>query len=112
MASPLVEWYFRQNYLRRGRWDMPCPRCQPPDIVLDDLKLIRFSSVVRAETKDRDATVHFFEPDDRFDEVWKNPEPYVAEFGQYRQALSPDFSLYAARRRVQPACVGGMPRLL
>ena len=23
--------------------------------------------------------MHFFEPDDRFDEVWNNPEPYLAE---------------------------------
>jgi hypothetical protein len=61
---------------------------------LDGLKLIRFSSIIRSETKDLDATVHFFEPDDRFDEVWKNPEAYLGELGQYRQVLSPDFSLF------------------
>ncbi|MCL2787848.1 MAG: DUF4417 domain-containing protein [Micrococcales bacterium] len=95
MASPLIEWYFKQDYPRRGRWDMPYLRRQPSDIDVDDLKLIRFSSVIRNETRDQDATVHFFEPDERFDEVWKNPDPYLAELGQYRQVMSPDFSLYA-----------------
>lgn len=71
---------------------MPLIRRQ--QISLDDLKLIRFSSIVKDETKDLDATVHFFEPDDRFDEVWKEPDDYIGELTQYRQVMSPDFSLY------------------
>ena len=92
MASQLLEWYFSSDYPRGGRFEMPSIKRQ--DVDLDDLALIRFSSIVRAETKDLDATVHFFEPDDRFDEVWKNPEPYLQEIGQYRQVLTPDFSMF------------------
>ncbi|MDR1634538.1 MAG: DUF4417 domain-containing protein [Bifidobacteriaceae bacterium] len=87
------EWYFSKAYPRGGRFDMPVIRKQP--VSLDDLKLIRFSSIVRGEAKDLDATVHFFEPDERFDEVWKDPHAYLTELGQYRQVMSPDFSLYA-----------------
>lgn len=92
MSAKSLEWYF-SGYPRGGRGDLPAVRRQ--DVALDDLKLIRFSSIVREETRDLDATVHFFEPDERFDEVWKDPEAYLGELGQYRQALSPDFSLFA-----------------
>ena len=83
---------FFNGLLEEWPFEMPAMRSQP--VGLDDLKLIRFSSVVHDETRDLDATVHFFEPDERFDEVWKTPEPYLAELGQYRQVMSPDFSLY------------------
>jgi len=92
-APPKIEWYFEQNFPRAGRFDMPRIRKEP--IALDNLELIRFSSIIKNETRDQDATVHFFEPDDRFDEVWNNPESYVAELKQYQQVMSPDFSLYA-----------------
>jgi len=71
------------------------PRIRKERIELHNLELIRFSSIVRDETKDTNATVHFFEPDERFDEVWTNPEHYIPELGQYHQLMSPDFSLYA-----------------
>jgi hypothetical protein len=92
MSSPALEWYFNKRFPTSGYFEMP--RIERQVISLDDLKLIRFSSVIRNETKDHDATVHFFEPDDRFDEVWKNPEHYLLELGQYKQVMSPDFSLY------------------
>lgn len=38
--------------------------------------------------------MHFFEYDDCFDEVFKRPEKYVERLKQYKQVLSPDFSLY------------------
>jgi hypothetical protein len=92
-AAHTIESYFINDYRVDGRFDLPLIRRQR--VALDNLKLIRFSSIVRDETKDRDATVHFFEPDERFDEVWKNPEGYLAELGQYRQLMTPDFSLYS-----------------
>jgi hypothetical protein len=61
---------------------------------LDNLKLIRFSTIVKVEENDADATVHFFEYDDRFDEVWRTPAAYIAELSQYRQVMTPDFSMY------------------
>jgi hypothetical protein len=61
---------------------------------LDNLKLIRFSDIVKDEIRDTDATVHFFIDDDKFDEVWKNPKDYLGEIRQYKQAMSPGFSVY------------------
>jgi hypothetical protein len=92
MVDHASEWYFKQGFQRHGRFDLPRLSAQRVD--LDGLGLIRFSSIVRDETEDLDATVHFFEDDERFDEVWKDPEGYLGELGQYRQVLSPDFSLY------------------
>jgi hypothetical protein len=87
-----LEPFFSRRFPASGRFGMPLISKQ--DIALNDLKLIRFSSIVKAETRDTDATVHFFEYDNRFDEVWKKPEAYIEELGQYRQVMTPDFSLY------------------
>ena len=87
-----IEFYFENNYKVAGKFDIPIIRKQKIDTY--DLKLIRFSSIVKDDTKDLDATVHFFEPDERFDEVWKYPENYLAELSQYKQVLAPDFSMY------------------
>jgi len=87
-----IESYFNNNYKVDGKFDLPLIRKQNVD--LEDLCLIRFSNVIKNETKDRSATVHFFEPDERFDEVWKQPENYLSELGQYKQVLTPDFSMY------------------
>ncbi|MDR1014115.1 MAG: DUF4417 domain-containing protein [Coriobacteriales bacterium] len=88
-----LEPFFIKRFPTSGRFGMPLVCRQ--DIMLEDFKLIRFSSIVKAETQDTDATVHFFEYDNRFDEVWKKPEAYVGELGQYRQVMTPDFSLYS-----------------
>jgi len=87
-----IESYFQDDYQVAGRYDLPLVRRQ--DFDLTDLKLLRFSSVVRGDERDLDATVHFFEDDERFDEVWKNPAAYLDELKRYKQLLSPDFSLY------------------
>lgn len=90
-ASPTLDWHFRQDFDRHGRYEIPYVARQSIELV--SLKLIRFSSIVRRETRDRDATVHFFERDDRFDEVWHRPDRYLAELRQYQQLTTPDFSL-------------------
>ena len=87
-----MEFYFKDTYTTYGSFDFPL--IQKQDVVLADLKLIRFSSIVKDEKKDFDATVHFFEDDDRFDETWKNHESYIGEIAQYRQTLTPNFSVY------------------
>jgi hypothetical protein len=70
------ESYFVNRYVLDGKFDLPTLEKQ--DIDLDDLKLIRFSDIVKRETRDTDATVHFFIHDDEFDEVWKNPPPHIS----------------------------------
>jgi len=87
-----LEDYFYNRYLTYGKYDLPLIEKQ--DIDLSNLKLIRFSSIVKNETKDLDATVHFFEYDSRFDVVWNKPAAYLKELGQYKQVMSPDFSMY------------------
>jgi hypothetical protein len=75
-----------------GTYDFPIVIRQ--NVSLDELRLIGFSETRQSEQKHRSATVHFFEDDDKFDEVWNNPPKYVAKLRQYRQVLSPDFSQY------------------
>lgn len=87
-----IESYFANDYKVAGKYDLPVVRKQ--SINFDNLKLIRFSSIVKHETEDMDATVHFFEADECFDEVWKNPSAYIDELKQYRQVMTPDFSMY------------------
>ncbi|MDR3363641.1 MAG: DUF4417 domain-containing protein [Clostridiales Family XIII bacterium] len=87
-----LEPYFYNQYYLDGKYDVPMVRKQKID--LGKLKLIRFSTIVKNETRDTDATIHFFEYDDRFDGVWKNPPAYLAEIKQYRQIMTPDFSMY------------------
>ena len=88
----VIEWYFEQGLELDGRWDMPLIRRQ--DVALDGLSLIRFTNAVKSETSDLGATVHFYEADEDFDEVWNDPEGHVAELAQYKQVMSPDFSLW------------------
>jgi hypothetical protein len=75
-----------------GKYDMPMLEKQEIDLV--DLVLIRFSEIVKKETADTDATVHFFIHDDEFDEVWRKPDSYFEELAQYKQVITTDFSLY------------------
>jgi hypothetical protein len=76
-----------------GTYDFPLVIRQ--NVSLDELCLIGFSETRQNEQKHQSATVHFFEDDDKFDEVWNSPPKYVAKLKQYRQVLSPDFSQYA-----------------
>jgi hypothetical protein len=87
-----LEHYFYGNYLTAGKYDFPVVKRQTVD--LSSLKLIRYSSTVESEARDTDATVHFFEYDDRFDEIWHNPYAYTAKLKQYKQVMTPDFSMY------------------
>jgi hypothetical protein len=70
------------------------PLIEKQVIDLDNLKLIRFSDIIKNESEDIDATVHFFIDDDRFDEVWKEPNDHINEISQYKQTMSPGFSVY------------------
>jgi hypothetical protein len=90
--KPHLEPYFRANFLSYGKYEFPFIEKQKID--LENLSLMRFSSAVPDETENLDATIHFFEYDDEFDETWKNPDKYINELAQYKQVMSPNFSLY------------------
>jgi hypothetical protein len=87
-----MEFYFDNRFTTYGRYNMPLIKRQ--DVDLSNLRLIRFSDIVKNEIKDFDATVHFFIDDAKFDEVWKSPKDYLEEISQYKQTMSPDFSVY------------------
>jgi hypothetical protein len=93
-----MEFYFDNRFLTYGHYGMPLVRKQPVD--LSGLKLMRFSDARKDETQDQDATIHFFIDDSRFDEIWKDPQGYVAELSQYKQVLSPQFSVFVNFSRV------------
>lgn len=75
-----------------GKYDFPLVIRQ--NVLLQDLCLLGFSEMRLDDRKHRGATVHFFEADDKFDEVWNDPPRYISKLSQYRQVLSPDFSQY------------------
>ncbi|MDR0500880.1 MAG: DUF4417 domain-containing protein, partial [Coriobacteriales bacterium] len=87
-----LESYFYSDFPYEGKFDLPVIKRQ--QVFLDNLKLIRYSSTVAHEYDEADATVHFFEYDDRFGEVWRKPSSYIARLSQYRQVIAPDFSMY------------------
>lgn len=61
----------------------------------EDVKLLGFNYATNPSTKDKDKLwVHFYLPDYRFQQVWNNPQKYIATFRQYRGIVSPDFSMY------------------
>ena len=84
----------RNNYERRGKWNIPLVRKQTID--MDKLSLIACS-----DTRPNDAPencrrgVHFFVDDYRFNGIYNNPERTLDKFSQYRFLLTPDFSTYA-----------------
>jgi hypothetical protein len=77
-----LEPYLISRYVMDGKYDMPT--LEKLDIDLNNLKLIRFSDIVKKETRDMDVTVHFFIYDDEFDEVWRSPDTYIGELTQYK----------------------------
>jgi hypothetical protein len=87
-----LESYFYNEYFTDGKYDFPVIKKQKIDLI--DLELIRYSSTTKNETSADDATVHFFEYDDRFDEIWRNPSAYLDKLRQYKQVMTPDFSMY------------------
>ncbi|MDR1634032.1 MAG: DUF4417 domain-containing protein [Bifidobacteriaceae bacterium] len=94
-----LEWYSDQSLPSWGRYDMPMIEAQ--DVALDGLTLIRYTSSGGDAARAGEWTVHFFEEDSRFDEVWHRPEAAVDRLARYRQVLSPDFSLWIDRPVVE-----------
>jgi hypothetical protein len=75
-----------------GIFDFPIVVRQ--NVFLGEIGLIGFSEIKNEEKEYDFATIHFFEGDEKFDEVWNNPSRYIPRLKQYRQVLSPDFSQY------------------
>ncbi|MDR1188984.1 MAG: DUF4417 domain-containing protein [Bifidobacteriaceae bacterium] len=99
VRSRPLEWYFGQGLPVEGRYDMPLIAAQ--DVDLETLALVRFTSIDDGDAEAGALTVHFFEDDERFDQVWNRPEVQVDRLRAYKQVLSPDFSLFTDRPVVE-----------
>ncbi|MDR1293527.1 MAG: DUF4417 domain-containing protein [Bifidobacteriaceae bacterium] len=97
-AQPL-EWYFDQALPSWGRYDMPVVEAH--DVDLDAQALIRYTSSGAGDDDAAELTVHFFEEDTRFDEVWYRPEAAVKRLAGFQRVLTPDFSVCVDRPVVE-----------
>ncbi len=64
-------------------------------------KLVPFSKAVTRGRKDFDSWICFYEHDDRFERLWKDPKRYLPIIKKFKGVISPDFSLY----RNMPICM-------
>lgn len=55
-------------------------------------RLIRFSDCIG--NKDKEAAVHFYEYDYKFERIWNAPDRYLPILSSYAAVISPDFSMY------------------
>lgn len=59
-----------------------------------DLNFLGFHNTKSNDKSNKSKTVHFYIDDSKFEKVWNNPEKYITRLQQYKQVLSPDFSLF------------------
>jgi hypothetical protein len=77
------------------KYDLPFVYAQ--NVNLENIELIAFDKIKLSEASfsNRAKTIHFFLEDYKFDEVWNYPDKQLLKLSQYKQLLSPDFSVYA-----------------
>lgn len=64
------------------------------NVDLDNLQFVEYHNTKAQDDTGKDKTVHFFIDDVKFEGVWNRPERSAERLRQYKQILSPDFSLY------------------
>lgn len=64
-------------------------------------KIVTFSKAMSQKWNDFDYWVVFYEHDQKFEKLWKNPKKYLNKLKKFRGVISPDFSLY----RNMPLCM-------
>ena len=57
-------------------------------------KIVTFSKAMSQKWNDFDYWVVFYEHDQKFEKLWKNPKKYLNKLKKFRGVISPDFSLY------------------
>jgi hypothetical protein len=82
---------FRNAYPGGGKWHIPIIRKQ--EIDLNNLKMIGYHNTKLNDQGNKDKTVHFFISDDKFDNVYDDPQKQITKLQQYKQTLSPDLSV-------------------
>jgi hypothetical protein len=86
------ETFLLNSFRWAGKYEIPMLYKQKIDLTY--LKFLGFHNTKLEDTKNKDKTVHFFIDDYKFSRVFPNPAPYTTRLKQYKQIISPDFSLY------------------
>ncbi len=84
-CSPLVEDAFFEG-------ELEIPIINAPTEIVVSQSLIPFSK--RNRSVDFTEFIHFYENDDVFEDVLRNPDAYIDDFRRFRGIISPDCSLY------------------
>ncbi len=84
--------FLRNTYRGAGKFEIPMILKQ--DVSLHDLQLIGYHNTKAKDSANKEKTVHFFLDDVKFESVWNHPQRSLERLRQYKQVLSPDFSLY------------------
>ncbi|BDF57798.1 hypothetical protein CE91St36_06150 [Christensenellaceae bacterium] len=84
--------FLRNAYTGLSRYEIPLIHRQ--DIDLDNLQFIGYHNTKTKDAANKGKTVHFFLDDVKFESAWNRPQRSIERLRQYKQVLSPDFSLY------------------
>lgn len=57
-------------------------------------RMIAFNDAISSSQKDRDAIVHFYIDDYRFQNIFRNPDRYIPLLKEYKYVIGPDRSQY------------------
>ncbi len=86
--------FMRNQFQVEGKYGIPIVKKQY--IPLDNLSLIACSDTQSHTSEaNKKSGVHFFVDDDRFENIYKNPQKSLKKYSQYAFLLTPDFSTYA-----------------
>ena len=84
--------FLRNGFYGVGQYDIPVIYRQSIDT--KDIQFLSFSNTKSNDLTSANKTVHFYMDDCKFERVWSAPTRYIGRLGQYKQVLSPDFSMY------------------
>ncbi|MDO4502003.1 MAG: DUF4417 domain-containing protein [Coriobacteriia bacterium] len=72
--------------------DNELPQLEAVCLEAPPVGLIPFSVAMRADCKDFDCFVHFYEDDFRFLRIWNDPRQYLSRLSRFAGVVMPDFS--------------------
>lgn len=86
--------FLRNQFEIQGKYGFPLIKKEKID--LSNISLISCSDTrANATEQSKKSGVHFFVDDDRFENVYKNPDKSFEKFSQYAFLLTPDYSTYS-----------------
>lgn len=81
----------RNGYPGCGKLGIPIIRKQ--EIDLNDLKVIGIHNTKLNDEGNRNKTVHFFKCDEKYANIYNDPQKHIPKLLQYKQVMSPDLSV-------------------